>query len=180
MDFSGNRIGDNSMKAFAKTVKEEGYPKLKHLILDSIFIFIIIYLGCGLSSECGKPLNDCLHLSWNGLITLSVEGNEIGDKGIIEMESGFVESCNTLESLNLSSIIIIIIIFIIENGITSISCISLGNIIKSNNCIVNLNLSQNIIGNEGFKRICEGLNNCSYLKILNLDSILFLYLYNII
>lgn len=64
------------------------------------------FIGCGLSSECGKALNDCLHLSWNSLITLSVEGNEIGDKGIIDMESGFVESCNTLELLNLSSIYI--------------------------------------------------------------------------
>lgn len=97
MDLSGNRIGDKSMKEFSKVVKEEGYPKLKHLILDR----------CGLTDVCGKSFNECLHLSWNGLVTLSLEGNEIGDKGIIDMESGFVESCNTLESLNLSSILLL-------------------------------------------------------------------------
>lgn len=46
------------------------------------------------------------------------------------MEKGFVECCHSLERINLSS-----------DYISSISCISLANIIKYNNCLININMS---------------------------------------
>ncbi|XP_069753979.1 NLR family CARD domain-containing protein 3-like [Narcine bancroftii] len=146
---SGANIRDAGVKILSDVMKSQDC-KLQNLKLD----------GNNLTHKSCEQLAEILNINDN-IIFLDLSDNNLQDNGISSL-------CGALENENCA----LKILRVCGNKLTPSCSENLASMIKTNKTLVELNLSNNRIGEEGLKQVCEALKteNCKLQK-LGLNSI---------
>ncbi|KAL8204203.1 UNVERIFIED_CONTAM: hypothetical protein K2H54_068823 [Gekko kuhli] len=114
---------------------------------------------CGLSAAACETLTLVVETN-QGLNTLDLGGNPLHDLGAIHVCSRLMDSGSRLQNLRLSSC-----------NLTAAACESLSRLLASNQCLAELDVGENPLGDLGVWQLCEGLKHPqSRLQRLTLHS----------
>ncbi|XP_060092598.1 NACHT, LRR and PYD domains-containing protein 3-like [Heteronotia binoei] len=115
--------------------------------------------GCGLSTAACETLASVVETN-PGLTTLDLGGNPLHDLGMVCLCRRLISSRHQLQSLRLNSC-----------NLTAAACESLSQFLASNQCLRELDLEENHLGDRGVQQLCEGLKHPqSRLQKLTLHS----------
>ncbi|KAM5248493.1 NACHT, LRR and PYD domains-containing protein 14 [Ctenodactylus gundi] len=134
LDLSSNRLQDDGVKLLCNVFWKSGC-NLRDMEL----------MGCVLTSACCLDLVSII-LNSPTLLSLDLGDNDLRDEGVkILCEALRHPNCN-IQKLGLDYC-----------GLTSVSCKDLSSVLLSNERLIKMNLTQNNLGREGLRSLCEVL-----------------------
>ncbi|XP_068448140.1 NACHT, LRR and PYD domains-containing protein 12-like [Clinocottus analis] len=146
LDLSMNEIGDDGMKHLSDGL---GSPECK--------IETLRLSQCNIEQKGCYYLASALQKNSSSLKVLDLSINMVGDKGAIEL----FKKCDMSQLIKLE---------MYHCGLTVLSCRNIGDALNSGNgLLVELNLSNNNLKDEGFQLICQGMFAWCRLEKLNVS-----------
>ncbi|XP_069461369.1 NACHT, LRR and PYD domains-containing protein 3-like isoform X2 [Ambystoma mexicanum] len=143
-----NELGDSGMADLCKGLKD---PSCK--------IHKLWLVECSLTGSCCAALSSVLKQN-QSLMELDLSWNKLGDSGVTELCEGLKDPGCKMQKLGLAWC-----------EITGSCCADLSSVLKQNQSLTELDLSDNILKDSGVTELCEGLKypGCKIQK-LRLDS----------
>lgn len=145
----GNLLTNEGVEFLCQGLKD---PKTK---LQSIWL-----RDCGLTAACCKSISSALSVN-SVLKELHLDGNCIGDEGVIDICEGVRSSSCKLESLWLG-----------HSSLTAVCCEALAKVIVEKTSLLELDVSYSHIGDEGVFKLCEAVKNpnCNLKYLILYDT----------
>ncbi|XP_077177441.1 ribonuclease inhibitor [Paroedura picta] len=148
MSLIGNDLKDEGMEHLCRGLKD---PKAA---VQSLWL-----RECGLTAACCKSVASVLSKN-SALKELHIGGNNLEDEGVAQLCDGLMDPTCTLQSLWLGN-----------SELTSACCDKLAAVIGAKQCLKEVDLSNNSLGDEGVRKLCEAVRspNCHLQHLILYD-----------
>ncbi|XP_054842137.1 NACHT, LRR and PYD domains-containing protein 12-like [Eublepharis macularius] len=134
----------HSLRISGYTLQPAGFGQLLPGLLTSSDIQMN---RCGLSTALCESLSSIAETNQH-LTTLDLGENPLRDLGVIPLCNSLIRSGSKLQCLRLNCC-----------GLTAAACESLSRVLTSNQCLTELDLGENHLGDLGVRQLCKGLKH---------------------